>query len=381
MRRDDASPQEAISTHPIGRLLAIPARGARGRKMALAGYGMLVATVFGTFATTTLRDAPVRARDSRPDTAHGTKKGDVFTDSKGPGYAPTYLDGGGGIAGVPLTEEQRKALIREAMRRGMATADAYALAYGDNATIRVNKDGTVSVHTGEVVVPNGPVYVKNPTNSRKPARSNAKAMGEDKKAPTGGQAAPQRGEEQSGAQEPAKGQTKRQGATTGTDESASSSTAEEPSKKTDKAPSAGTTSVDPYYPSTGENLYEDEGSLKEALPPTLEKVVDGVNDFTNWLSASSAKTPQTFSLVGNGGNRLMMHVEAPLADDLTLTTTVTAAMDSESSVEPEVTSVVTDTETGAVLADETDTCPSEHVVDAVAIGQAVDVMLEAGVAV
>ncbi|MEU9044065.1 hypothetical protein AB0D63_20660 [Kitasatospora sp. NPDC048343] len=64
--------------------------------------------------------------DDKPDDKH-----DVYKDTPQGGYVPTYFDGHGGIAGVPLTDEQRKAVIAEAERRGMSEPDAKALAYGE----------------------------------------------------------------------------------------------------------------------------------------------------------------------------------------------------------------------------------------------------------
>ncbi|PPT14775.1 hypothetical protein [Streptomyces cinnamoneus] len=70
---------------------------------------------------------PEPGDDDNPD----DDKHDVYKDAPQRGYVPTYFDGHGGIAGVPLTEEQRKAIIAEAERRGMSEPDAKALAYGE----------------------------------------------------------------------------------------------------------------------------------------------------------------------------------------------------------------------------------------------------------
>ncbi|MEU7030011.1 hypothetical protein AB0A60_25440 [Streptomyces sp. NPDC046275] len=336
----------------MSRALALPAAGQRGRRAALTGYGFLVAAVFTSLATATLPDDSSRTGSGRPDEPHGDKESDVFASAQQPGYAPTWLDGGGGIAGVPLTEEQRKALIREAERRGLSTAEAYALAYGDNAVVHLHPDGTVHVHTGEIVVPNGPVFAKvSPADAKKVGVPNLGGASEAAKAP-------ESGPETTAAGKP-KGDAKGQ------------------EKGKERSADSGGAQPKDYYPSSGEKAYQDEGSLREALPPVLEKVVDGVSEFSTWLSAASAGTPQTQSLVRDGGNHLTMTVEAPLSNDLTLRTTVTAAVGQEPGVEPVVTSVVTDTVTGEVLAEKAHTCLNAHVVEAVAIGQAVDVVLEA----
>ncbi|MGC4928115.1 hypothetical protein [Streptomyces sp. DT117] len=44
---------------------------------------------------------------------------------------PTFFDGRGGVAGVQLTAEQRRAVTREALRRGMTDEQARELAYGN----------------------------------------------------------------------------------------------------------------------------------------------------------------------------------------------------------------------------------------------------------
>ncbi|MGA5019213.1 hypothetical protein ACPCAA_17575 [Streptomyces griseoincarnatus] len=350
MGRHAPSSRATTKTHPIGRLLAVPAPGQKGRRSAMAGYGLLVATVFTGLATSTLQESPEKAEKTLPPTA---QEKDVFTAREAPGYAPTYLDGGGGIAGVPLTEEQRQALIREAKRRGLTTEHAYALAYGDNAVVHVDKKGKVHVDTSKVVVPNGPVYAQvAPTDVE--AASTAVATI---------QAAAQRAPEAKVTQEP------------------EAPSAEAPEDVQDPLPSApdagrmGVSSVESYYPTSGESVYEDESTLKEILPAPLEKVVDGVTSYSTWLEGPSTGTPETVGIVK--ANRLTMMVAAPLAGDLTLTTTVEAPIEGEGKVEPLVTAVITDNETGEVVAEESKTCPSVHAVSAVAIGETVDAVIEA----
>ncbi|MFI6205872.1 hypothetical protein ACIBAI_05655 [Streptomyces sp. NPDC051041] len=360
MGRHEPSSQEVISSHPVGRLLAIPAKGQRGRKLAMAGYGLFVA---GTFTALTVAPSADRPPSTSERKDVGGPETETYRAHDDPGYLPTYLDGGGGIAGVPLTEEQRRALIREAMRRGMSERDAYALAYGDNATIHRAPDGTMHVHPEKVVVPNGPVY-------RKAAPSELKAVVAGAgRTPVAAQ----------GASDASQG-TKTSGE--------SSSAAGKPEKVTEaepkakgsaggSAPDAGTVSDDSYYPTSGERVYEDESKLKDALPPPLERIVDQIGVFSAWLDTTSPSTPQSFGVVGAEGDTLRMTVAAPLAHDLAVATTVEASLDGEPEIEPVVTSVVTDAGTGEVLAKNTDTCPSVAAVDAVAIGQVVDVVLEA----
>ncbi|MGW8887135.1 hypothetical protein [Streptomyces sp. NPDC055749] len=321
--------------------------------MATLAYGLVAAAVFTALATATLRD-DIPA----PAETQGVKESDAFAADAAPGYRDTFLDGGGGIAGVPLTEEQRKAIIREAKRRELSTGDAYALAYGDNAVVDVREDGTVEVETEGVTVPNGPDYAKLPvtaTTSRKAVT--APAAGDGEKASAGSASTSPKGSKKD--QTPGKGKGK--GAAKG--------------KSGKTPPSSGTPSSDRYYPSTGESFYDDEAGLKDALPAPLDKVVDGMSVFTLWLDAASPGTPESIGTVE--ADILTMVVEAPLSPDMTLTTTLTTPLDGEPQADPVVTSVVTHTATGEVLAEKTGTCPNVHAVPMVAIGQSVDVVLEA----
>lgn len=336
-----------------GRILAIPVRGESGRKTAVAGYGLLVAAVFTALTTATLQD-----EDPHPTGGLGIKQADVFAAEATPGYMPTYLDGGGGIAGVPLTEEQRKALVREAKRRGLSTSDAYALAYGDNAVVQARKDGTAEVATDDVIVPNGPVYAKLPTSKTPTKESDTAALsGGDEVLAEKSDATPAKGSKPT--QGPSKGKAK----------------TSETGKPSKKPPTVSAYEEDPYYPTTGESFYDDDKGLKDLLPSPLDKVVDGMTTYSLWLDAASLGTPESVGTVQ--ADTLTVVVEADLAPDLTLTTTLTTPLDEESKVEPVGTTVVTASSTGAVLAEKTGTCPSVHAVSAVAIGQTVDAVLEA----
>ncbi|MER7109651.1 hypothetical protein [Streptomyces sp. NPDC000229] len=361
MGRRGPSSQEVISTHPIGRVLGIPAKGQRDRRLAIAGYGLIVATAFTTLTLTSISDDRPAA-SGRGDV--GGPETETYRATHDPGYMPTYLDGGGGIAGVPLTEEQRKALIREAMRRGMSERDAYSLAYGDNATIHTAPDGTVHAHPEDVVVPNHPVFIK-----AAPAELKGYSGGADpvlkggKGASAAGGGTKTSGDSSSAAKKPGK--------------AAGETGKTKPKDKGKSAPSAGTTSDEPYYPTSGEKVYEDENELKEVLPDPLEEVVDQVGVFSLWLDTTSPGTPQSVGLVEAEGNRLTMTVEAPLAHDLEVTTTVRASLNDEPGVEHVVTTVVTRNDTGEVLAKETGACLNPHAVSALAIEQTVDAVLEA----
>jgi len=56
-------------------------------------------------------------------------------------YVPTFFDGQGGVAGVQLTEEQRQAVIKMAVARGMSEREAHELAYGSDDKERHDNGG------------------------------------------------------------------------------------------------------------------------------------------------------------------------------------------------------------------------------------------------
>lgn len=344
-RRNEAS-QDEISTHPLGKLLALPAKGQRDRKLAIGAWGLLVGGTFTCLTLSTMgQDEPAPRRSA--DRPHGAKVDDAFRSAPAPGYFPTYLDGGGGIAGVPLTEEQRTALIREAKRRGLSTEDAYALAYGDKAQIHAHPDGTVHVHTEEVVVPNGPVYAKAPPS----VAGNSEAS-----------------------------TTTAAGAPKGTADSEG---------RADRAATPPAEKGKPYYPGSGKNLHAEEKAkrekkekrlgekLKKVVPEPLEDLVQGADSFSDWLGAAS---PGEAVVIGpvQSGDLLKIQVEAPVSARLSLTTTFSAPMAATADVRPLVETVVTDTKTGEVVAEhDPQHCPTVDAASGVAIGQAVDVVLDA----
>ncbi len=368
-RHAPAPKDEKISTHPIGRILAIPAKGERGRPAALAGYGMLVATVFGTLAWATTHEEPEPPRASP---APGVREDDAYREAPADGYQPTYLDGGGGIAGVPLTDKQRKALIAEARRRGLSVTEAYALAYGDGVRLRIARDGKVQVDTSDVKVPDHPVYIRavQPTTGRKAeqarlvtpskaegeAEGHTSAAGKSQTPPVAKGAAGKPGKAE---EKPAQAKPK--------DDS-----------KARTAPPAD----DGYYPSSGLNYYEEEAKeeketgIKAILPPALDSLVEQAGEVTKFLGEASTGPVQVVGPVQRG-NHVMMMMSAPVTEDLTVQTTIAAPLDEEKPVQPVVTTVAVDTSTGEVVAKEKDTCDHVHEVPTVAMGQVVDVVLEA----
>lgn len=156
-----------------------------------------------------------------------------------------------------------------------------------------------------------------------------------------------------------------------------------------QAPTAPAGKGKPYYPATGKNLHAEEKAkkekkekrlgekLKKVVPEPLEDLVKGADSFSDWLGAAS---PGEAVVIGpvQSGNLLKIQVEAPISADLSLTTTFSAPMAATADVQPLVETVITDTETGAVVAEHgSQRCPSADAASGVAIGQAVDVVLEA----
>jgi hypothetical protein len=109
--------------------------------------------------------------------------GDVYRSKPEEGYVPTYFDGRGGIAGVPLTDEQRQAVMKEAIRRGLSKEDARALAYGEDDEFTkpaqpVRPDVEKHGDGDTQVLASGPLYREvAPTEERESAGSGSRAQG------------------------------------------------------------------------------------------------------------------------------------------------------------------------------------------------------------
>ncbi|MEU0739296.1 hypothetical protein [Streptomyces sp. NPDC006134] len=109
----------------------------------------------GTYAATHQAAAPKEPALVAPDPQIGSAEHEggqqaegartaIYTNEPQDGYVVSFFDGHGGVAGVPMTEEQRHALIKEATRRGMSEEQAYALAYGPNqASATVEREGEI----------------------------------------------------------------------------------------------------------------------------------------------------------------------------------------------------------------------------------------------
>ncbi|WP_089224258.1 hypothetical protein [Actinacidiphila glaucinigra] len=306
-----------------------------------------------------MKDEPIAADADRS----GYSKADnaAYATEPGPGYMPTYLDGSGGIAGIPLTEDQREALIQEAQRRGIPQAEAYALAYGDGAKITVTPDGEVSVDTSGVVVPNGPMYTL-----LSPAAPPAN-LADSVEHIFNIQAAPKTPQLPLAPKEP--GKKGKHGPHKGHDN---------PKGKPPKGatPRGGT----PYYESSGTNPYDDRGSVvKNVLPPVLGDVIDVLPGFRQWLGDVSGDASNVETTITQAGDRIMITVAATISPDLTVTTVIEApANPRQASDGLVVTTVVTNPDTGEEIAR---TDPQEihdtEQATGVAIGQVVEAVIDA----
>lgn len=128
----------------------------------MLGWGMAAAaTVYtGTLATVDVADGEATSSKRRPtrsvpdvtpgngrDLAQQAAPQNRGRASNGSAvlpeddYIPTFFDGHGGIAGVEFTQEQGRALVKEAVRRGMTEAEAHELAYGSDNAEQVDDDG------------------------------------------------------------------------------------------------------------------------------------------------------------------------------------------------------------------------------------------------
>ncbi|WP_371671191.1 hypothetical protein OG985_28370 [Streptomyces sp. NBC_00289] len=361
--------QDEISTHPIGKLLALPAKGSAGRKTAITAYVGLLATSAsaGGYA---LVHGGVEAK-SAATTGPGIARADnaAFETEQAPGYRPTYFDGAGGVAGVPFTGEQREALIHEAQRRGLSVVDAYALAYGDQAKITVRPDGTVDVDTSGVTVPNGPVYallapgMTMPTPKAGPDDSLYLAAGPAPKVPrvgipqTGGEGKHHKPGRGSKADKPVKGRLTL------------------PGIAAPKSLGEG----GHYYDNSGKNPYQKPPGLKDALPPVVGDVIDLLPGFRQWLGQVSGDTANVDTSITRDRDTVTIAVAATINSDITITTTIQAPADpNRQSDGIVVQTTVSDAGTGEVLG----RSDSQEVHDTdsatgVAIGQVVEAVIGA----
>ncbi|MEV0437827.1 hypothetical protein AB0I46_02665 [Streptomyces spectabilis] len=145
----------------------MPEKGEPQRTTAITAWGLIATTA--VFATTfgLVDRSRYEAAEGRADGAAATvpdiePEGDgVYRNDPASGYVPTYFDGHGGIAGVPLTEDQRDAVVREALRRGVSAEDARALAYGEGegaSPLRPEDPRGKAPSPGMTVLASEPIY-------------------------------------------------------------------------------------------------------------------------------------------------------------------------------------------------------------------------------
>ncbi|NEA50490.1 hypothetical protein [Streptomyces sp. SID10815] len=344
---------EQISTSPLGRLLALPAKGQPQRKQAIGAYLGMAACLVTTAGFTALRVEHDGAANTRALANAATLHGDAYSEKPQEGFESTYFDGAGGIAGVPLTEEQRKALIKEAERRGMDEDDAYALAYGDGSEAKRKKDGTVLVDTSHVALAGGPVYKRvtpeersADTPSFKLARSAPDALSANpftrpkkvKEIP----APPSR--------KPGKGQGAKSG-------------------------------IAPYYDEGRVDLdgNSDKHKFSDEVPGPVGDLIDILTPFSAWIGdLSQPGTTPTFDVQPRPDGGATVTASAQVSADLTVTAHVVAPPAGAQAADPVVTVKVTDTDSGAVLSKvKPETADGLEDVPRVAIGQVVDAVIAA----
>lgn len=338
------------------RLLGIPDKGQPHRKALVFGYGGLALSL----ATAATLGGASKAHDAKPPVA--LLSGDVYTSDPAEAERDTLLDGAGGIAGVPFTDEQRKAIVKESKRRGMSAGDAYALAYGDAARVEVHDDGTLTVDTSKVVLANGPVYRKAEATAPKGgndaetlsagtsriAASEETAREVEQKAP----AAPSAEDVQPVDLKEA-------------DEPAPAVTPQARGVAVEEAPLG-----EPYYPDSGTNPYDHGGSVVDAIKDALSPLTD----FMESISRSGAREHVVES--PDGGVTLI--TTSQITKGLEVAVQVASADPSDLASPVTVSAVASDPRTGEVLAETSPTTvDSTDEASHAAIGEVVEAVLTA----
>ncbi|MFS0694179.1 hypothetical protein [Streptomyces nitrosporeus] len=296
--------------------------------------------------------------------------GDIYTDDPDKAERRTLFDGAGGVAGIPFTDEQREALVKEAKRRGLDDADAYALAYGDGAKVTVLEDGTTHVDTSEVVLANGPVY-------RKAKKAAGKASGNAAQSQVaGGSKKPVTESEKkgnskadSGKKEPsAKRHTQEDPQGQGSGEGKSRTGGKE---HAEPMSSAAAPEGEPYYPGSGKNPY-DKG-LGEALK-------DMLNPFSKFMEMLAGPVTAPVVVEKEYGGRVTLTTTSRINPRLEVAVDVSTAFMAPG--EPvSVSAAATDPRTGAVLSKTSPAVVDEpDEVSNAAIGEAVEAVVTAVVA-
>ncbi|MFJ9158648.1 hypothetical protein ACIRPS_17815 [Streptomyces griseoviridis] len=363
---------DKISSSLLGRMLAIPAKGQPQRKTAIGSYlGVAVALAAGTgFGILDINQSGPSTHKGAAISADDVKlRGDAYSETPQRGFESTYFDGAGGIAGVPLTEEQRSALIKEAERRGMSEDDAYALAYGDGSEATKTKDGKTIVDTKHVALADGPVY-KRLAPSEQAQDTSVFQSGRAASPNLVDQLSPGKSDSTKSAPQPRQSPEKQK-------------PKPQPGRRTEAKDGDKAT---PYYEQGRVDLdgnatpHTFSDDLHAVLPDPFDDVITALTPFSAWIDDLSAPgtTPDISVQPGPDGGVTMTAV-AQVSDDITVTTHVVApSPDDEHAPDPTVTVTVTDSQTGEVLSkSEPQAAESIDDVPRVAIGQVVDAVISA----
>jgi hypothetical protein len=277
-------------------------------------------------------------------------------------YIPTFFDGHGGIAGVELTQEQRDALVKEAIRRGMTGEEARELAYGaDNVGEDEYSDDEV------YYLASGKLYRQlSPYEAASFDSSSQSESGTDRAA--GG------AKDNQAASESKKTTTKSDNAKS--------------NKKSDEGESSKTKSTPPEEDKSFKDAVED--SVREVVPDPIEDAVeslpDGLSPFRMFMTDISLPgTEPEYTVVtldvdhDDVVEALRVTATAQVSESMTVTAEVVAPVE-ESPEAPPCTVAVTLTDPAT---DEVISAPEPVVVDdpqdvsQAAIGAIVDTVVDA----
>ncbi|GGN41693.1 hypothetical protein GCM10012285_21160 [Streptomyces kronopolitis] len=332
----------------VSRALDLPDKGEPQRKAAMLGYGMLASAVVftGTFAMQrpTAHESGRGPARTTPDAAPREVEpvhNDVVTETPGEGRVPTFFDGQGGIAGVELTEEQRKAVTKEALRRGMTKEQAHDLAYGEaeptEATKPKSKPRSLSVTPPKEsdgkeahVLASGPMYREVAPTEDQEIKKGAKSRG-------------------SAAARESKGNQ---------------------AKGKHAAPSR-----------NGEGKHKLTDKLDAVIPDPVEELVGDLLPFRLWMAhVAEPGTEPTWGVEHDPEeDTVTVTAESQMADSMTVTVEVTAPVEQTPDAPLSTVSVtVTNPQTDEVtVATDTETAVAAEEVPRVAIGEVVEAVISA----
>ncbi|WP_327431383.1 hypothetical protein [Streptomyces sp. NBC_01236] len=313
----------------------------------MLGYGMLASAIAYGGALGISQNPHTPTARSRPAATVpdvDQEEGDVYRSKPEEGYVPTYFDGRGGIAGVPLTDEQRQAVMKEAIRRGLSKEDARALAYGEDDEFTkpaqpVRPDAGKRGDGDTQVLASGPLYREvAPTEEGESAGSGSRAQGKTPSERGSQGKQPKESEKPSG--DPGKSEEKPKG-----------------------------------------KLGKLGDVVHEVVPDPVEDLVDTLTPFRTYMVAiSQPGTEPTFDVSEPDAEGIVtVTAESQVTDSMTVTVEVTAPLESTPEALPCAVSVtVTDPQTGEVtVASDTETVDAAGEVPRVAIGEVVEAVIEA----